>query len=218
MTSPDHQLALYLHAELKTLTEPLHEALATAAVDVSNHLPRYQNAGNMSFLRAGIMRLGVREHLASVDPEGWTMGGNPNLMGQLQFSNTKGDLVLRFLKDGRPPKKSIPSAGHSRTRRAFWRNKPMLDLGLDTLFEVPSVHKLLLLWSPGEGETFDVRAVRPLESGKYTGSIEIDFSLDLAPTRTAFEELRFVGEDHEEDLIIDIDNDEESGGADGTTG
>lgn len=218
MTSPDHRLALYLHAELMALTEPLHEALATAAQDADSHLPTYRNAGNMSFLRSGIMRLGVREHLSKVGLEGWSLGGNPNRMGQLQFANDSGDLALRFLKDGRPPTPSVPNAGHNRARRAFWRNTPMLDLGIDSLFEVPPMHKLLLLWSPGEDGTFNVRAVRPLEPGKYSGRIAIDFTMELAPTRTAFEELKFVGEDHDEDLIIDIDKDEETDGAAGAAG
>jgi hypothetical protein len=217
MTTADHRLALYLHAELMALTEPLHEALATAAEDASRHLPAYRNAGNMSFLHSGIMRLGVREHLSSVGLEGWSLGGNPNRMGQLQFSNNR-DLVLRFLKDGRPPARTVPHAGHNGSRRAFWRNTPMLDLGIDSLFDAPPLHKLLLLWSPDEDGTFNVRAVRPLEPGKYSGRIAIDFSMDLAPTRTAFEELKFVGEDHDEDLMIDIDKDEESGGATGAAG
>lgn len=218
MTTSDHELALRLHAELMPLTEPLHEALTTASDRASAHMPPYKNAGNMSFLRSGMMRLGVREHLSHAGVPGWTLGGNPNLMGQLQFKNGSGDLALRFLKDGRPPARSIPNAGHNVARRAYWRNTPMLDLGLDTLFDVPLVHKLLLLWSPGEDGTFNVRVVRPLEPGKYTGRIAIDFSLDLAPTRTAFEELKFIGEDHEEDLIIDIDKDEESDGAGGAAG
>lgn len=215
MTSSDHQLALYLHSELMTLTEALHEALATAAQDADSTLPGYKQAGNMSFLRSGIMRLGVREHLSLVGLEGWALAGNPNRMGQLQFVNGNGDLVLRFLKDGRPPAKGIPHAGPNNARRAFWRNTPMLELGIDALFDSPPLHRLLLLWSPGEDGTFNVRAVRPLEAGKYSGTIAIDFSMDLAPTRTAFEELKFVGEDHDEDLIIDIDKDEESGGAAG---
>lgn len=218
MTSTDHRLALYLHAQLMTLTEPLHEALATAAQDADTNLPGYKSAGNMSFLRSGITRLGVREHLSLIGLDGWSLGGNPNRMGQLQFANSSGDLVLRFLKDGRPPARTIPHAGHTAARRAFWRNTPMLDLGIDSLFDAPPLHKLLLLWSPGEDGTFNVRAVRPLEPGKYSGRIAIDFSMDLAPTRTAFEELKFVGEDHDEDLIIDIDKDEESSGATGAAG
>uniref|UniRef100_UPI001C52E69B hypothetical protein n=1 Tax=Mesomycoplasma ovipneumoniae TaxID=29562 RepID=UPI001C52E69B len=95
---------------------------------------------------------------------------------------------------------------------------PMLDLGPEALFEVKPTHNLLLLWSPGVDGAFNVRAVRPLEPGRYSGQIEIDFSLDLAPTRTAFEELRFVGEDHEEDLMIAIDADEELEGEGGATG
>ena len=218
MTSPDHELALQLHAELMTLTEPLHEALATAAHDAGTHIPAYKNAGNMSFLRSGIMRLGVREHLSTIGVEGWSLSGNPNMMGQLQFVNSTGDLVLRFLKDGRPPAPAVPHAGHNHARRAFWRNTPMLDLGIDSLFHTPPIHKLLLLWSPGEDGTFNVRAVRPLEPGKYSGRMAIDFTMELAPTRTAFEKLKFVGEDHDEDLIIDIDKDEESGGATGAAG
>lgn len=215
MTTPDHELAINLHAELMTLTEPLHEALAMAAQDAEAHLPSYNNAGNMSFLRSGIMRLGVREHLSTVGVEGWSLGGNPNMMGQLLFANHTGDLVLRFLKDGRPPTTAVPHAGHNQARRAFWRNTPMLDLGVDTLFETPAIHKLLLLWAPGAEGTFNVRAVRPLEPGKYSGRMAIDFTMELAPTRTAFEELKFLGEDHDEDLIIDIDKDEESDDASG---
>ncbi|MDR6434992.1 hypothetical protein J2790_000113 [Paenarthrobacter nicotinovorans] len=215
MTSPDHELALRLYAELMTLTEPLHEALATAALDADKHLPAYRNAGNMSFLRSGIMRLGVREHLHTAGVEGWTLHGNPNLMGQLQFVNSDRDLVLLFLKDGRPPTPAVPHAGHNQARRAFWRNTPMLDLGIYSLFDTPAVHKLLLLWSPGPDGTFNVRTVRPLEPGRYSGRMAIDFSMELAPTRTAFEELKFVGEDHDEDLMIDIDGDEESDNASG---
>jgi hypothetical protein len=218
MASTDHQLAVYLHTQLMTLTEPLHEALATAAQDADTTLPPYKSAGNMSFLRSGIMRLGVREHLSIAGLDGWSLRGNPNRMGQLQLTNDTGDLVLRFLKDGRPPTRSVPNAGHNAARRAFWRNTPMLDLGVDPLFEAQPLHKLLLLWSPGDEGTFNVRAVRPLEPGRYSGRIAIDFSMDLAPTRTAFEELKFVGEDHDEDLIIDIDKDEESDGAAGAAG
>lgn len=215
MTSADNQLATHLHRELMTLTEPLHEALATAAHDAVGYLPGYKHAGDMGFLRSGIMRLGVREHLANAGIDGWDLDGNPNKMGQLKFVNSGGDLVLRFLKDGRPPARTIPNAGHTGARRAFWRNTPMLDLGPEALFEAPPLHKLLLLWSPNDDGTFAVRAVRPLEPGKYSGRIAIDFSMDLAPTRTAFEDLRFVGEDHDEELIIDIDADEESSGGTG---
>lgn len=218
MVNSDHELAKYLHIELMTLVEPLHEALAAAAEDASKHLPEYAHAGNMSFLHSGVMRLGVREYLTTWGIAGWASGGNPNRMGQLSLKNEAGDLVLRFLKDGRPPSRSVPHAGHNSTRRAFWRNTPMLDLGPEPLFDIAPTHKLLLLWSPSSEGAFNVRAVRPLEPGRYSGQIPIDFSLDLAPTRTAFEELRFVGEDHEEDLMIAIDGDEELEGEGGAAG
>jgi hypothetical protein len=217
MASSDHVLARYLHEELMTLVEPLHEALATADVDASKCLPVYTHAGAMSFLHSGIMRLGVREYLTEWGLDGWVLGGNPNRMGQLTLSNRAGDLALRFLKDGKPPARTVPNAGSSPTRRAFWRNTPMLNLGPEALFEPPT-HNLLLLWSPSADGAFNVRAVRPLEPGRYSGQIVIDFSLDLAPTRTAFEELRFVGEDHEEDLLIAIDTDEELEGEGGAAG
>jgi hypothetical protein len=217
MTSGDHALATYLHGELLPLTEPLHEAFFRAEEDAIRHLPPYKNAGHMSWLKSGYMRLGVREHLSSEGLAEWKVTGNPNMTGQLSLTNQAEDVVLRVLKDGRAPKRSVPNAGHSRQRRAYWRNAPMLDFPQNPLFG-PPVHTLLLLWAPGEDGVFDLRVVRPIAEGKYGGQVATDFCMELAPTRTAFEELRFVGEDHEEDLFMTIHKDERTNDGEGAAG
>lgn len=216
MTSGDHALATYLHEELLPLVEPLHEAFFRAEEDTLRHLPPYKNAGHMSWLKSGHMRLGVREHLSSATLTPWEVTGNPDMTGQLGITNATRDVVLRVLKDGRPPKRCVPNAGHNRQRRTYWRNTPMLDLPQDSLFGPHSpINNLLLLWAPGDEGVFDLRVVRPLVEGKYGGQVATDFCMELAPTRTAFEELRFVGEDHEEDLFMTIDDDERTDDGEG---
>lgn len=215
MTASDHGLAMYLHHELLPLTEPLHEAFFKAEEDATRHLPPYKSGGHMSWLKSGHMRLGVREHLSSAALTTWHLTGNPNMTGQLGLINDAGDIALRVLKDGRPPKRSIPDAGHNRQRKAYWRNPPMLDFLQGNLFG-PTAHSLLLLWSLGEDGIFDLRVVRPITEGKYGGQVLTDFCMELAPTRTAFENLRFLGEDHEEDLFMTIHKDEEAAGGEGT--
>lgn len=217
MTSEDHALARYLHEQLLPLTEPLHEAFFRAEEEAARHLPMYQHAGHMSWLKSGHMRLGVREHLSSAGLTEWKVTGNPNMTGQISLTNQAEDIVLRVLKDGRPPKRSVPNAGHNRQRRAYWRNAPMLDFAQEPMFG-PSVHALLLLWTQGEDGVFDLRVVRPLSEGKYGGHVTADFCMELAPTRTAFEGLRFVGEDHEEDLFMTIDEDERTNDGEGAAG
>lgn len=207
MTSGDHALATYLHQELLPLTESLHEAFYKADEDANRLLPAYVNAGHMSWLRSGYMRLGVREHLADAELANWRVTGNPNMTGQLSLTNQAGDVILRVLKDGHPAKHATPIAGNNGQRRAYWRNTPMLDFSQDSLFGAP-VHTLLLLWAPGNDGAFDLRVVRPISEGKYGGQVATDFCMELAPTRTAFENLRFVGEDHEEDLFMTIHKDE----------
>lgn len=207
MTTEDHALATYLQGELLPIIEPLHHAFSLADEDAVHHMPRYENAGHMSWLKSGHMRAGIREHLATNGLPGWTITGNPNLTGQLSLTNLTQDIVLRVLKDGRPPKIAIPNAGHNRQRRAYWRNTPMLDIPQKTLFG-RQPHHLLLLWAQSEEGLFDLRVVRPLSEGKYSGQVATDFCMELAPTRTAFEQLRFVGENHHEDLFMTIHHDE----------
>ncbi|WP_064722765.1 hypothetical protein [Paenarthrobacter nicotinovorans] len=209
MTSADEELAIYLHGELLPLTEPLHEAFALAEDDAVRHLPPYQNAGHMSWLKSGHMRLGVREHLAAKGLSGWSITGNANLTGQLSLTNNDGQVVLRVLKDGRPPKRTVPAAGHNRLRRTYWRNTPLFEFPQEALFG-STKHRLLLLWAPGADGAFELRVVRPINEGKYRGQVQADFCMELAPTRTDFENLRFVGEDHEEDLFMTIHSDERS--------
>lgn len=83
----------------------------------------------------------------------------------------------------------------------------MLDFSQDPLFGAKA-HTLLLLWAPEQDSTFDLRVVRPIEAGKYGGQVATDFCMELAPTKTAFEGLSFVGEDHDEDLFMTIHSDE----------
>lgn len=193
--------AVRLHTALLPLTEPLHEAFALAVIDAQTYIPPYKNAGRMAHLRSGVIRAGVREHLTNAPAASWSLGGNPELMGQISLVHKEEGITMRLLKSAKQTA-GVPHAGSNLTRRAYWRNTPMLEFETGTLFPDPGFHRLLALWTPQNDGTVSLRVVRPIKEGRYGGTVEVDFAMELAPNRSDFEQLEFVGEPaHEEDLF-----------------
>lgn len=215
MTDINRETAGRLHTALLPLTEPLHEAFALAAVDAKSYIPPYKNAGRMAHLRSGVIRAGVREHLTSAPVANWSLGGNPELMGQVSLVHKDEGIIMRLLKSAKQTA-GVPHAGSNPTRRAYWRNTPMLEFETGTLFPDPGFHRLLALWTPLSDGTVSLRVVRPIKEGRYGGTVEVDFAMELAPTRSDFEQLEFVGEPaHEEDLFNPEVSDDEISGEEG---
>lgn len=197
-----------LHAELMPLTEALHESFGSARSDMERSIPPYKHAGSMATLKSAFVRAGVREHLSYLELGEWKLTGNPEMMGQLSLLNTRGGIELRVLKS---PKRrnEIPHAGSNSARRAYWRNVSMLEIGQQPLSTELQLHKMLLLWTLNEDESVALRVVRPLREGKFMGSVETDFVMELAPLRSDFEKLIFQGEpDIDEDLFTEDLNEE----------
>lgn len=215
MTDINKDLAGRLHTALIPLTEPLHEAFALAAVDAKSYIPPYKNAGQMAHLRSGVIRAGVREHLTSAPAANWSLGGNPDRMGQISLVHKAEGITMRLLKSAKQPA-GVPHAGSNPTRRAFWRNTPMLEFETGPLFPDLGFHRLLALWTPLQDGTVSLRVVRPIKEGRYGGAVEVDFVMELAPSRSDFEQLEFVGEpDFEEDLFNPEVSDDEISGEEG---
>lgn len=207
----------YIHAQLLPIVEVLHNSFSASADEVTRFLPGHLSSADHAWLRTHNLRAAVRSHLKDATLDGWKLTGNPRLNGQLGLSNSPGNLSVRVLRDGKPPVSMSPTAGHSRTRRAFWSNPPVEKILQEDLFGQVG-HQLLLLWHElGEGE-FSLRIVRPTHPGRYGSSLPTDIQIDLPPTRTDFENLKFEVENDEEDLLINIAEEEHEANANGYAG
>lgn len=190
MTPMNGELAGKFHQSMLPLTEPLHEAFGLARDDCPKFMPKYKHAGRLSHIRSGLIRAGVREYLHDAMPPEWELTGNPDLMGQLKLKNQAEGITVRVLK-GKKPRMGVPHAGSSKSRRAYWLNKPMLNVQLP--MDVQEHHNLLLLWLEDD-EGFQLRLVRPTSAGTYFKEVDVDFTMELDPVRSDFELLEFSGE------------------------
>lgn len=200
MTPMNRLLAEKFHQSMLPMTEPLHSAFELAREDSEKYIPPYKHAGRMGHLRSGLVRAGLRQYLHGSLPTDWELSGNPDLMGQVKLQNKTDGIDIRVLK-GKPPRLSVPHAGSSKSRRAYWLNKPMFNIPLPMQFETH--HNLLLLWVESP-DGFLLRLVRPTSAGTFFKQVDFDFTMDLAPVRSDFELLEFEGEfptGDEEDLF-----------------
>ncbi|MET4095097.1 hypothetical protein [Arthrobacter sp. UYCu712] len=209
----------YIHSEFVGLVEPLHEAFAGSAELIDNYLPANLRTHEHGWLRSANMRAAVRDALDASDLGDWDVRGNLALNGQLMLVNGAGDIIVRMLKDGKPPVRSVPGAGHNRARRMYWSNSLIEDVGDDALFG-KRAHQMLGLWHENGDGTFEIRAVRPVGAVKYGSKTPIDLCLELAPAQSTFESLAFdVEDDDNEDLLnIHIANEENDNDASGHAG
>ncbi len=154
------------------------------------------------------VRCDMREFLEEVElPDGWTIEGNPCLMAQLFLKNADERAGLRFLKERRKTYPGgVPPAGRSAKRRNDWsvQDQPIPHMGIAEL--EPAWTNLLLLWdlqdAPAEEEAgFTLRVVHTIAPGEYGRTVPLDFSLDVLPGGTIFDNLEFRGDDEEVNLF-----------------
>jgi hypothetical protein len=214
MTSVDVRQLIEVQAT--ALGPVLHEGTATSlsgALKRSKGLPHREHP----HLRPLLMRAEMRKFLDSRRmPDGWQVGGDSRLMGQLHLVHAEHNLEMRFLKERRRTYPGgVPLAGKNHARRERWTAPPLdFDLPISTSTgPVP----LLLLWDFLNAQTLDqftLRIVHTLAPGVYGQEVPCDLILDVDHGGDIFKRLSFSGSPENEDLFagtVRIDEVEDSG-------
>ena len=134
---------------------------------------------------------------------GWHVAGQHRLRGQLLLRC--GLIRLRLLHD---PQHVVPPPGHTRARRAYYRNVP---LGQSSAFDAEA-SRLVAVWRVTDPELAQVsfRVVRPIgDTGRWAGpatEVDLDFILPNAGVELSLLEFEQV----DEGLLLDLP--EEDGG------
>lgn len=176
-----------------------------------------------------LVRAELREYLeATALPNGWIVGGDPRLMGQLLLENEDLNLRMRVLKERRATYPGgIPPAGKNRARRQAWTAAP-----LDLVWPSPNLTvrsaaapadrpgelvRLLLVWDFVAGTNlreFTLRVVHPTEPGIYGKAVPCDLVLDIKDGGEIFKSLEFTGSPQDDDLFgrtVEIDEEGDVG-------
>ena len=132
----------------------------------------------------------------------------------MSLENDDAGIDIRLLKERRRTYTGgTPPAGRNPARIRAWSNGSVhtwssqddplygLPLGVDEA----EVSRLLVLRDSearvAEDAGFTLRVVRPIAPGQYGRSVPLDFSLDVLPGGTNFDNLAFRGDPEQEDLF-----------------
>ncbi|MBQ7806398.1 hypothetical protein [Rhodococcus sp. (in: high G+C Gram-positive bacteria)] len=202
-------IALAVQHSIAPLVEPMHEALESARhfIDVEH---RGVVGKDQHWLRTANMRGSVFRYLKRQDLGDWFLDESAHGQnGAVHLTNNDGTSQLRVLHASAD--QADPVAGHSRRRRAYFTNNPLIEE--EDLFGTVH-HKLLMLWEEPDSESeFGLRVVRTLGPGTYGKSMKTDMLIDMPRTKTDFESLEFVVQDEELDYEIAEDEEEKGNGA-----
>lgn len=183
----------------------LHAGMATSLVSSRSHTKHLRHEKYPHLLPLHL-RSEFREYLeAETLPNGWTVGGDSRLMGQLMLVHRALGLELRFVKERRATYPGgVPHAGKNPARRKAWTNAPIESPipGLET-FGLVEPTKFLLCWDlvPGERDQFTLRIVHTTGSGRYGSRVPVDLILEVQDGGSIFTRLSFQGSDDEEDFF-----------------
>jgi hypothetical protein len=195
-------LAPTLHAGMATSLAAARKRTAGVAHDRHPHLlPLTMRAEFRDYLEHEVM------------PNGWQVGGDSRLMGQLLLTHPELGMEMRFVKERRRSYPGgVPTAGKNPARRQRWAQDP-LDLELPGApTSVINPVNLLLCWdfaSPESRDEFRLRVVHTLAPGAYGSAVPCDLILDVEEGGSIFTRLKFTGSEDDEDLFqIDISEEE----------
>ncbi|WP_341925057.1 hypothetical protein [Nocardioides psychrotolerans] len=207
----DNHLRTALTAEIGVLGPHAYSSLAEA-IDRSRARVAGLDRKEYPHALPMMVRCDLRERFKENGlPDGWELTGDSRLMGQLSLTNQDADIDVRFLKERKSYVGGTPPAGRNPARRRAWTNgdgmawsiqdQPLEDLAIVT--EEPKLHRLLMLWDNAGARAedgFKLRVVRPIAPGRYGRKVPLDFSLDVLPGGTIFDNREFVGDDEDIDL------------------
>lgn len=214
MSRFDDEIRPIITHEAAVLSGLLNDSLAAALYQAKSETKRYDFA-TFPFLMPMNLRCAMRLELEQAAlPDGWAVGGNPRLMGQLFLSNEEHGIDLRFLKERRRTYPGgIAPAGRNPARIAAYSTRETPFPGLECDLDVPEIERTTILWVwdlagslADEHPAFTQRLVHTTAAGVYGRAVPCDLSLDLLPTGGIFDRLEFTGGDTETDFFhVELD-------------
>jgi hypothetical protein len=203
-----------LTAEIRILGPDIYSALAEAIGRSQGRVAGLERTKYPHALPM-MVRCDLRERLeVNGLPNGWKLAGDSRLMGQLSLEKHDAGIDIRFLKERRRTYAGgTPPAGRNPARIRAWSNGSIHTwssqddplAGLPLAVNEPEVSRLLMLWDSqaraAEDAGFTLRVVRPMAPGRYGRRVPLDFSLDVLPGGTIFDNLEFRGDPQHEDLF-----------------
>lgn len=204
-------------AQAEALGPVLHAGMATSLVTSRGHTKHLRHEKYPHLLPLHL-RAEFREHLETETlPNGWVVGGDSKLMGQLILLNRALGLELRFVKERRATYPGgVPHAGKNPARRKAWANAPMDSPipGLES-FGLTEPTKFLLCWDliPGEVDSFSLRIVHTVGAGRFGSRVPLDLILEVQDGGSIFTRLAFRGSEDNEDFFgVEIAEEENGNG------
>jgi hypothetical protein len=203
-----------IETQAQALAPTLHAGMATSLAAARKRTAGFAHDRHPHLLPL-TMRAELREYLErEVMPNGWEVGGDSRLMGQLLLTQSALGMEMRFVKERRRSYPGgVPTAGKNPTRRLRWTQDPLdLELSGATKSVINPVN-LLLCWdfaSPESLDEFRLRIVHTLAPGAYGSAVPCDLILDVEDGGSIFTRLKFTGSRDDEDLFkIDISEEED---------
>ena len=172
--------------------EPIHDALAAARLAVDETHKGLVRGEDQQWLRTALIRGLVYRELERAALQEWVLGGEHVRNGEVHLSSTDGTMTIRVLREA--PDQTIPAAGHSRRRRAYY---------LNTLPYEPDLfgsahHSLLLLWGEPDPTTRTSRSGWCARWNRASGASRAEpIDIDLPRSKTDFMALKFEVYDEE---------------------
>lgn len=207
-----YEVRALIEEQAQALGLTLHAGMATSLAAARKRSAGLQH-NRYPHLLPLILRVEFREYLELEGlPQGWEVGGDPRLMGQLLLRHPELGMEMRFIKERRGTYPGgVPIAGRNAKRRRVWTQEPLGEI----LRQDPSMqdpYNLLLCWDfAGEvpQDEFGLRIVHTIGPGTYGSSVPCDLILDVRAGGDIFSRLKFEGsDDHEDFFSIDISKEE----------
>lgn len=204
-----------VEALLSTVGQSLYEGVTVGLAASDTLMGRVPYREDYPWLASAHARVGARNYWRDNGiGDGWSLRGNPRLMGQTLLEHAEESVVLRLLKERRRTYPGgVPVAGSNEARRQEWQQPP-LDVAADNAPTWASKTVLLLLWDrqvDSGRDVVTVRAVHTLAPGVYGRAVPIDMSFDIEPGGTVFDQLAYRGDDQPDDFFPHIVRDDNEG-------
>lgn len=213
MSNDDTRAAIETQA--KALGLPLHAGMATSLAAARKRTTGLAHERHPHLLPL-TMRAEFREHLErEAMPNGWQVGGDSRLMGQLLLQNAEMGMEMRFVKERRRSYPGgVPTAGKNHARRARWTQEPLDFVVPGAPSSMIQSTNLLLCWdfpSSRNLDEFCLRIVHTLAPGTYGTAVPCDLILEVGDGGSIFTRLKFSGSDEDEDFFKVEISEEENG-------
>lgn len=190
----------------------LWEGISTGVASAEATLRGIARREDYGFLVPLLARVHTRNFWCDAGaPAGWTVAGNPKLMGQTVLRNDVQGMEMRLLKERRRTYPGgVPVAGWNRARRNSW-TQPSLDIVVPAHPLLDEYVRLLLLWDRlvvDGASVLTVRVVHTQSPGIYGKHVPLDLNYEIRSTGGVFDNLSFSGSPEDEDLFADIERQE----------